>query len=480
MIRTSLRSTLLLACGLLLGCVQPSAPATGRDEQPSSAAAPRSTPDPASPKSAPPKPAPADRAHVSVDGVGLHVLDDRGWRQVLETRSSIRDMLMLDGELLVLSAFGVQRVDADGQAEMLASLDGQSFAKLGDPLALATADGRELWVAGELGVARHSGSWEITPMDARDPASIDLALDRASQPWLVFGSLSRRAQDRWQPFVTEPGIQPLALAADPRSEAMLVHAGCQPERGTCLLLRVSGEQVASRIELPMPLPGDAEAIDDCPDYNRLAVSADGERAVIAGRCGLIRFELGLAGEANPQRLGISDGWPGQPLRSLALDAGGRVWVGTPNGLTIVSTDGEIEDYPLGQLDDIVGSVGPMLVEGKGPPPPELGRVRIGGLAGTLVSADKQALAGVRLELCNRLPAGAVEPSPERSRCAGVEPIHATTTDDQGRFELTGLNLGHYYFAVELDGRWAIGEPKALNMRAGMSGNVGKVVVSTPQ
>jgi hypothetical protein len=434
---------------------------------------------------------------VSVDGVGLHILDDHGWRLALATRSSIRDMLLLDGQLLVLSAFGVQRVDAEGHAETIAELDRQTYGQLGEPLALASANDRELWVAGALGVARHSGSWQLTPMDASNPEVIDLALDRASRPWLLFGSLFRHQEDRWHAFELDATIQPLALLADPRSEALFVLTGCQPERASCQLLRVTADAPPTTLGLAGLGLADAEhahattlglstggvpaglstgglPANECSDYDCMAVSPDGERAVIAGRCGLLRIELD--GDPTPQHIGITDGWPGQPLRSLALDASGRVWAGTDNGLTLVSTDGTIESYPLAQLGDIVGPVGPIVIEGNGPPPPKLGRVRIGGLAGTLVTSAKDPLAKVRLELCGHLPPGAVEPTPERSPCAGVEPIHTTTTDDEGRFEFTGLQLGRYYFAVEIDGRWASGQPKAFTMRAGMTGNVGRVVV----
>lgn len=453
----------LLGVSLLAACVQPSPPAAEREQQ-----ATRDTP-PTEPSPAAPSQPPAmtrARAYVAVDGVGLHVIDDQGWRRLLEARSSIRDMLVVDGQLLVLSGFGVQRVDADGNAETIAPPH-DPFGRLGDPLALASADGRELWVAGALGVARHSGNWQLTPVEASNPTHVDLAVDRGNHPWLLFDSLFRHRDDRWLPVTLDS--KPVAVLADPRGEGLLVHAGCDTGARRCVLLRMTADQPATRIELP---------IGDCPEHDRMAVSRDGTRAVIAGRCGLIR--LNLDGDADPQPLGLDDGWPGQPLRGLALDDGGRIWASTHNGVTIVATDNAVNEYPIAKLDDVAGVVGSIVIEAEGPPPPPLTRVRVGGLAGTLVVGQRpnqRPLANVQVELCDRLAPGAdLQVDPTRSPCAGVDSIHTTTTDGEGRFKVDDLTIGHHHIGVEIDGRWARARPKALTMRAGMTGDVGKIVV----
>lgn len=477
---TSRRFAVLTGCWLLAACVQPSAP-TGQDNQDGadSAKSPAKSPDKSAPNPSIAEPAPASatagaRAFVGVDGVGLHVLDGRGWRLELETRAPIRDMLLLDGQLFVLSAFGVQRVK-DGQAQTLAEIDRETYSQIGDPLALASTDGKTFWVAGPLGVARYSGTWELTPVAASTPASIDVALDRAGTPYLAFGSLFRYQDASWQPLADASITSALALLPDPRSDAMLVHGGCQADLRTCVVWRTIADAPPTRIDV---------AADDCSDYGRMAVSADGTRGVIAGRCGLLRVGLDPNEEAKPVRLGIAEGWPGQPLRSLALDAAGRVWAGTNDSLMIIAADGATADFPIGQLGDIAGPVGPLLVEGDGPPPPTLGRVRNGDLTGVMVvldGADKRPLPGVPVELCSHLPPGGeLVPDPARSPCAGVESTLTTTTDGEGRFAVSNIPIGHYYFGVEIDGRWARGQPKALNMRAGMNGNVGKVTVAVPE
>lgn len=470
----SRRDAVLAGCWWLAACVQPSE--TSRDDSAKSAATSVAAPDKPTPNPTTDVQPPASAgpiAYVGVDGVGLHVLDARGWRLELETRAPIRDMLQLDGQLFVLSAFGVQRVQG-GQAQTVAEIQRETYSQIGDPLALASADAETFWVAGPLGVARYSGSWAVTPIAASEPASIDLALDRTGLPHLAFGSLFRYQDDRWQPLADASIPPPLALVGDPRSDAMFVHGGCQADLRTCLILRTTAAAPPTRIEFPA---------DGCTDYGRMAVSPDGTRAVVAGRCGLLRVGLGDE-EAKPVPLGIADGWPGQPLRSLALDASGRVWAGTSNSLMIIDAGNAIADFPIGQLGDIAGAIGPLLIEGDGPPPPTLGRVRKGDLTGVIVVLDgeaKRPLPGVSVELCSRLPPGGeLPPDPTRSPCAGVESTHTTTTDGDGRFAIGSIPIGHYYFGVEIDGRWARGQPKALNMRAGMNGNIGKLTVAVPE
>jgi hypothetical protein len=460
----------LTACGLLAACGQPSAPS--KDDNPV-----QRTGKPAPPPSTPPvqpPPIASPRAYVGIDGVGLHVLDEKGWRLELETRASIRDMLQFNGQLFVLSAFGIQQV-AGGQGQTLAKIERDIYSQIGEPLALASGDGVAFWVAGPLGVAHYSGSWEITPVAANEPAptNIDVAVDRTGVPYLLFGSLFRQQDGSWQAHADTSITTALALLPDPRSNAMLVHGGCQANLRSCVVLRATVDAPANRIEL---------ATDECTDYDQIAMSPDGTKAAIAGRCGLVRFEL--VGEPKPVRVGLDAGWPGQPLRSLALDASGRVWAGSNNSVTIIAADGKIDDYPIAQLGDIAGPVGPLIVEGEGPPAPTLGRERTGSLNGVIVVLEgetKKPLPGVALELCSRLPPAAeLPPDPKRSPCEGVPTKHALTTDAEGKFALENVAIGDYYFGAEIDGLWARGKAKSLTMRAGMNGNVGKVVVAVPK
>jgi hypothetical protein len=431
-----------------------------------------------------PSPTLAGVAYLAVDGVGVHVLDAQGWRLHHASRSNIADMLALDGQLHVLSAFGVQRVGDDGQATTLAELGREDFATLGSLETLGSADGREFWVAGREGVGHFTGSWALTPLAEIGPAeanspvdpTVDLAVDHAHTPWLIHAGVFVHREGKWVGVDTPPlsfSAHPLAVAADARAKTVVIHAGCDAEGQHCAVLR-DREGSVTRYEL------DAGG---CPELDRLALSPNAKLAVIAGRCGLIRVNLDEPGGA-PTRVELDAGWPGQPLRSLAIDDSGRVWAGTNNGLTLVGPDDALGDYPLAALGDISGPLTAIVVRGEGPPPPTLGRVRHGGLSATIVTLEqgrKQPVAGAKVELCNKLPPPAPgAPDPTRSPCAGVEGVHATTTDAQGRLRVDNVPIDHYYIGVELDGRWIRGVPKAMSMRAGMQGNIGSVVVERPE
>ncbi len=62
-----------------------------------------------------------------------------------------------------------------------------------------------------------------------------------------------------------------------------------------------------------------------------------------------------------------------------------------------------------------------------------------------------------------------------SACAD-EPVATATTNAEGQVEFADVAIGNYLIAVEIDGRWALGRPRGMTMRAGMTGNLGKVSI----
>ncbi|PRQ04568.1 hypothetical protein ENSA7_50590 [Enhygromyxa salina] len=378
----------------------------------------------------------------------------------------------------MLSASGVQRVTGANQSQTVAEIDRSIATQLGSLVALDSLDGRELWVAGHEAVGRFDGTWTITPLaelgDASPAASIDLAIDAAGIPWLQHGPVHRYEQGKWQ--LLELPTAPLALWPATSSGAMFLHLGCGGEPSTCTLARY-----ADGVAKPAVAPA-----GDCRELPALALSSDGSRAVLGGRCGLLRLRLDtpeLTTELLPARAG---GWTGQPLRSLAIDDSGRVWVGTNDGLTLVDAGAEasVQEIAIGELVEMSGAITNLIVSGQGPSAPARGQVRTGGLQATIVTevaGVKQPRVGATVELCSRLPLGGeLPPDPTRSPCAGVEPTHVAVTDTNGTFVVESLPISNYYVGVEIDGRWARGVPKALHMRAGMTGNVGKIVVTVSE
>ena len=460
------RTLALCVCAALsVACSPPEPPAQAstkpsgpEPEAPPAAAAP----DAPAPKPKPkPKPSTSGLAFINLRGVGIYRVDPDGWHELYAPRSPVRDLVELGGHLHLLSNSGVERLSSVGQVEQLATFGREVYAELGAPQTLA-GDGELLWVLGQAGVARWDGEWQTTPLEsiasAPDSSARALVTDSGGTPWLLLGGrVYRKQEGSWVALELADASGPaLGLLASP--EATLIHAGCSS--GTCTVLRHTGEGTqVQRL-----------AADTCTDYDALALSPGGEFVVLAGRCGVLRAAGDAASDLHLTR---AQGWHGQPVQSLAVDTGGRVWVGTNNGLSIVDAQGHIEDYPQGQLSDISGVMADIVVRGDGAPAPYLGPERhtsLGGVAVRVVDGEKLAIANAKIELCRTLPL-------ERgaSPCTGSESRRESITDAGGKFAFSELVLDHYYLHVELDDGWARGEPRAMNLRAGMTGNVGKVV-----
>lgn len=444
-----------------LACTEPPRTAAEQAERP--------PPPPAQPTSEqtqaalPPRPPPpplsSGRLWANVRGVGVHVLDARGWRELHSSRQPIVDMARADGELWLLSSFGVSRLDARGQANPLAPLDKPSYMELGAPMALAMR-GREPWVLGASSLGRWGDAWRFVGL-AEGSAPTQLAVDAQGRAWLGGARLWQLEPggDALTPVEQPQPVSAPLLATNSRGQVVALH-GCQTTSAPaldCQLLALDDDAPPPR-SLTLPCRPTQLVLDD----------TDARSVVIASGCGLVSTEL--RGDAEP--VVTREGWEDQQALALALDSAGRRWLGTHEGLRMVDTRGVSFDFPLAQLGPMAGAITQVRVEGEGPTPPELGLPRHGGLEGTLVRAgDRTPLAGAKVQLCTRL---APAPSPSSSPCVRVGLGLETTTDAQGRFELPKVPLAHYVFGVEVDGRWSQVSAKLLIMRQSMTANVGKL------
>lgn len=466
---------LLTSCSGPPERAEPGRPAAQAAEAPQPESTKTPSPSPATTEAARPPAATGAHAYVNVENVGVHVIDDEGFRLLYAARGPVRDMVEHGGQLLLLSSYAVLRVSPSGEAQTLAEIGKDTYAELGAPRAFGTVDGRSFWVAGAAGVGHFTDTWSITSLasirDDTPPRALAIAVDHEGVPWLTWGGLHQHREGRWTTVDASAKLPPsvLGLRADIEGQAMLVYGGCAgtPLDGRCTLARERGEELTS-FEIPAT---------PCADYGWLTLSSNGARAALGSSCGLARLDLSRP-DAAPELLSTAAGvWTGQPLRGLAIDDGGRLWAGTNGGLAIVDAAGERSDLPIGQLSDLSGAVTAVLVTGEGPPAPALGRQRKGGLVATLVTTDEGGarvpIANARVELC---PSLTLQPAPNLSPCTGVEPTLEATTSDAGELRVEDIPIGHYYIGVELGDRWRQAVPKALNMRAGMTGNVGKIPV----
>jgi hypothetical protein len=152
------------------------------------------------------------------------------------------------------------------------------------------------------------------------------------------------------------------------------------------------------------------------------------------------------------------------------------------GFVVVETEFDDDEaiepqrFALAGLTEIGGIVDHLVVIGDGPALPALSPARRGGLKGKLVRAGAP-VANATLELCDASGRSPVTADPTRSACDGVPTEATLTSDADGAWEVADLPVGGYTIAVEVDGRWGVGATRSMNMRAGMTGNVGNVAVT---
>lgn len=132
----------------------------------------------------------------------------------------------------------------------------------------------------------------------------------------------------------------------------------------------------------------------------------------------------------------------------ATDTRGRLWVGTPAGVTIF--DGAaVTSWPMGSMPALDGRVDEMLVVGRGPDAvPPAGPIRKGGLRAQLLR-DAAPIAGARVEVCTHALAVTIPP------CAESRPRFAATSDANGSFTIDGVPVGVWDIAVEVGGEWRV-------------------------
>ena len=488
---------LILVCASALlgaGCKDEPSSLAGYDTQRSSAAAPTSSPAPEpepEPEASPPPllaprpplpprdpgPAPAaDSAYVGVMELGVFVLDAAGWRLHYPYQESIADMAVIDGELFMLTARGVEQIDGQGQAKLVAPFepDGHNL-----PWRMGAAGADEFWVLGSSETIGHwKGSWEFMPVHPswgdQPSGGSDIAVDHHGEPWVSWGQVRRRSGEVWTPLDLPHGSRDEVLpelVARTRAQTMVVKSYCDAD--TCELLRYRGPEKdqgweVSRVDLPL---------EGCPEYAFLSVSDNAKYAALGGFCALLRVPLDDL-ETEPTRLTHAGGtWTGQMPRSLAVDDRGRIWAGTGEGLIVADGAGPATVLPSARLGDFAGDMNRLVVSGEGPPLPELGEERRGTLRArvTLYLSD-EVLANTEVELCSASPGPEYTINTEASPCAGVERKWTTTTDAQGRFELSELPLAHYHIVVRVEGVWRNLFPAYYDMRRGETTELGDITV----
>jgi hypothetical protein len=205
--------------------------------------------------------------------------------------------------------------------------------------------------------------------------------------------------------------------------------------------------------------------------DELAVGPDGRIHVQKGRGELLLLSPSGGTEEYSAKKGS---FAAQAIEALSVDAAGRTWLSTDNGIVIVEPGGKAVEWVSGSVPELAGAIKDIVVAGAGPELPmgSSAEVAKGGVTGKLVRAGS-ALEGVEIEICAK-PKWVFQSSP----CAEA-PFHKSTkTDAQGVFSFTEVPLGTYRFGIFLDGKWRV-TPRdcCQGMQEGKSYDLGAIDLS---
>lgn len=137
------------------------------------------------------------------------------------------------------------------------------------------------------------------------------------------------------------------------------------------------------------------------------------------------------------------------VRAIVIDGQGRVWIGTAWGVHIIDGD-DWHSYRMSNAALADDNIYALTVVNGGPALPEPETKASGSLSGQMVNAAGKALANAPVELCvEKLYKDEYDSSP----CGDQPFLRSTTTDAEGRFSFADLPMGRYVLAVNDGGRW---------------------------
>lgn len=463
-------AALLLALPLVLtGCDNSSpTPAPNVDSKPAppSASAPTTKAADAEPDEKPAEAAPAAPLTIAagapgpalfmVDKTGVVRLEAGKFTVTTNGPTGMSKGLQVGGDGHIWSADynRVMRLEGDDWKPVHTDL----FTTVGGTLEdfVVTKDG-QIWGVAYKGIAHHDGkAWTMedkSVLGVGEELLQGVAVDPTGRPWIsTSDKLFVRDGAAWKEVDLKPakGRKPYFL-----EDVRLAPDGAVLVRGMSSVFRVGPDLVASKLKL-----GSADS------YSELGLSTNGgvilrdiDRVIAAPIDGKLR--VARAGRQ----------FAAGSLSTVALDDGGRMWIGSEFGVSIVGADGSKIEWASGTVPELAGSISRILVLGSGPAEmPGAGPVRKGGLTGKLLK-NGEPLADTVIEIC---------PSPSfiysRTPCSDGPVRFSGKSDAQGVWSFAEVPLGDYGVAVKLGSKWktTLGGAMASKMKEGEVYDVGSL------
>lgn len=401
--------------------------------------------DKAEPKAEPAKPAAAPLtitagapgpAFIAVEKKGIVRLDGGKFTPVsgAETGSYRKLQVGADGQVWAADYSQIGRIDSEGFKAVVGDGDARLPNSMTD---YAVAADGQIWVAAFSAIDHFDGkAWTSEPVSVLGLAADDfpqaIAVDRAGKPWLVTSQkVFVREADAWKEvdLKSTRARSPYYL-----TRAALASDGSVYAMGMDSVFQLVDGQPTKKLKL-----------GGTSSYSELAVSTDGYLALI---------DVDKVTAAKPAEGKLQSRRSGRDFKkgliwAVGVDDGGRVWVGTDAGLSVVAADGSKHEWPSGAAPEIAGEIKSILVLGSGPAElPSAGEVRKGGLKGSIVDNDEKPVVGATLEVCPT-PAFIYSKTP----CADQPVRFIGKTDAEGAWSFAEVPLGEYGVAVKVGSKW---------------------------
>ncbi len=422
-------------------------------------------------KSAPP--AGPGMACLGSFGYGLTCLDETGWQTFNKDNSALGSNLITsistcpDGSLLVAHSSGISQFDGE---TWKGYERGWGYSS---PEGMACDAAGGIWVAHFQGVSYYDGrGWTTHPSErlSSRAAANDLIQDVAVAPggrvWVVTANsiamLDSFEGDEWTVFQEGQGF----------------HARYFFDK---IALDAQGNPWVTH-------SGGLLTFDDgtwTPYSNRdlstvesTAIDAQGRVWVGTFSKGVYVFQDGGWSVYNDANSELQS----NHVRNIVVDAQDRVWMGTEWGLSVL--DGTTwHAYRMdnaGLVDNDLYALG--VVEA-GPSLPEPMEKTPGSIRGQVVLADGQPVAAAAVEICvERLGSNFYGETP----CDGQPFVRTTETDAEGSFVVSDLPVGLYVLAVNVGGDWTqltseLGfSSERIPVEAGQETYLGEFIVGTDE
>jgi hypothetical protein len=370
--------------------------------------------------------APAGPAYLAIRDQGIAVIDETGSRLAVALDEDVMGMTLTpEGELLFTTIGGLFAL-RDGAAVRVGDDDAMGLATIESPGDLiADARGR-LWVAGSTGTLtlKANGRWSPMPKESSGLElafhRIGMVVDRQGALWLAADDFLYRqvgAEQKFEP-VNVDLIAPETYERNFKQVAMTGDGTVVTLSGSAVYAHVAGTWKKAELgvhggEL---LAANGAVVAAVAGVNLYRITSEGVKAVPAGKGSYV----------------ASDAF------DLDVDAGGRAWLATDNGLVVVAPDGTARQWTPGTLPGVRGRNQASAVQGAGPARlPDAAEVIKGTIEGGFARAGKP-MAALTIQMCEG-PLRVFKDNP----CERAVWRWKVVTGANGRFRFTDVPVGTY-------------------------------------